>query len=48
MGRFVAKERGIEIKKHDKAALSRISKNAKQDQGVAIDIVSKTYLHVIR
>ena len=43
---LLAKERGIEIKKHDKAALSRISKNAKQDQGVAIDIVSKTYLHV--
>jgi len=43
---LLAKERGIEIIKHDKAALSRISKNAKQDQGVAIDIVSKTYLHV--
>lgn len=43
---LLAKERGIEIMKHDKAALSRISKNAKQDQGVAIDIISKTYLHV--
>jgi len=43
---LLAKERGIEVMKHDKAALSRISKNAKQDQGVAIDIVSKTYLHV--
>ena len=43
---LLAKERGIEIIKHEKAALSRISKNAKQDQGVAIDIISKTYLHV--
>jgi len=42
---LLAKERGIEIIKHDKAALSRISKNAKQDQGVAIDIISQTYLH---
>lgn len=43
---LLAKERGIEVVKHDKASLSRISKNAKQDQGVAIDIVSKSYLHV--
>ena len=35
----VAKERGIEVSHHDKKALSRISKNAKQDQGVALDIV---------
>ena len=42
---LLAKERGIEITKHDKNALSRISKNAKQDQGVAIDIISKTYAH---
>ena len=41
----LAKERNIEITHHDKNALSRISKNAKQDQGVAIDIVSKTYLN---
>jgi len=39
----LAKERNIEITKHDKNALSRISKNAKQDQGVAIDILAKTY-----
>ncbi|MEN4052624.1 MULTISPECIES: 23S rRNA (guanosine(2251)-2'-O)-methyltransferase RlmB [Sulfurimonas] len=39
----LAKNRGIEVTKHDKNALSRISKNAKQDQGVAIDIVSKSY-----
>ncbi len=35
----IAKQRGIEVKYHDKSALSRISKNAKQDQGVALDIV---------
>ena len=35
----IAKKRAIEIAYHDKKALSRISKNAKQDQGVALDIV---------
>jgi len=35
----IAKKRDIEIAYHDKKALSRISKNAKQDQGVALDIV---------
>jgi 23S rRNA (guanosine2251-2'-O)-methyltransferase len=35
----VALKRAIEIKYHDKESLSRISKNAKQDQGVALDIV---------
>ena len=35
----LAKKRGIEVVYHDKQALSRISKNAKQDQGVALDIV---------
>jgi len=35
----MAKNRDIEIAYHDKKALSRISKNAKQDQGVALDIV---------
>ena len=39
----LAKQRNIEITYHDKNALSRISKNAKQDQGVAIDIFTKTY-----
>lgn len=38
-----AKARGIPVKIHSKAALSRISKNAKQDQGVAIDIIAPTY-----
>jgi len=35
----IANKRDIEVKYHDKQALSRISKNAKQDQGVALDIV---------
>ena len=34
----LAERRGVEILHHDKKALSRISKNAKQDQGVAADI----------
>ena len=39
----LAKKRNVEIKEHDKNALSRISKNAKQDQGVALDIVAQSY-----
>ena len=35
----IASKRDIEVKYHDKQSLSRISKNAKQDQGVALDIV---------
>lgn len=35
----LAQQRRIEIVMHDKQGLSRISKNAKQDQGVALDIV---------
>jgi len=35
----IAKKRDIEVVYHDKQALSRISKNAKQDQGVALDMV---------
>jgi len=34
-----AKERGAEVCYHDKEALSRISKNSRQDQGVALDIL---------
>jgi 23S rRNA (guanosine2251-2'-O)-methyltransferase len=47
----IAKKRGIEVVYHDKQALSRISKNAKQDQGVALDMVlehmedEKTFLN---
>jgi 23S rRNA (guanosine2251-2'-O)-methyltransferase len=40
---LLAKKRGIQISYHDKNQLSRISKNAKQDHGVAIDIITKTY-----
>ena len=36
---ILAEKRDIEIAYHDKKVLSRISKNAKQDQGVALDIV---------
>jgi len=39
----LAKTRQVEIAYHEKSSLSRISKNAKQDQGVAIDIVAQTY-----
>ncbi len=39
----LAKTRKIEITYHEKNSLSRISKNAKQDQGVAIDIIAKSY-----
>jgi len=42
----LAQKRDIEIDYHDKKQLSRISKNAKQDQGVAIDIISQTYQNV--
>jgi 23S rRNA (guanosine2251-2'-O)-methyltransferase len=35
----IAQQRGIKIAYLDKQSLSRISKNAKQDQGVALDIV---------
>ena len=35
----LAKKRNIDIKYHTKEQLSRISKNGKQDQGVALDIV---------
>lgn len=39
----LAKKRDIEVAYHDKEALSRISKNAKQDQGVAVDIATTLY-----
>ena len=42
----IAKERKIEICYHDKSALSRISKNGRQDQGVAIDIKSNKYRNI--
>jgi len=39
----IAKKREIEVAYHDKQSLSRISKNAKQDQGVALDIVLEQF-----
>jgi 23S rRNA (guanosine2251-2'-O)-methyltransferase len=39
----LAKKRGVTIVYHDKNALSRISKNANQDQGVCADIIAETY-----
>ena len=38
------KRRDVEVVYHSKQALSRISKNAKQDQGVAADIEANSYL----
>lgn len=37
----LCRTREIEVSYHDKLALSRISKNKKQDQGVAADIVNR-------
>lgn len=42
----LAQMRGIDIKYHTKEALSRISKNSAQDQGVAIDVRSTNYRNV--
>lgn len=39
----MATQKGAEIVYHDRLALSRISKNAKQDQGVAADLLCKGY-----
>ncbi len=38
-----AEAKGIAVEEHSKEKLSRISKNAKQDQGVAADIVAPNY-----
>jgi 23S rRNA (guanosine2251-2'-O)-methyltransferase len=39
----LAKTRNLDIIYHEKASLSRISKNAKQDQGVCVDVISDSY-----
>lgn len=39
----LANKRDLEVTYHDKNVLSRISKNAKQDQGVAVDIITQSY-----
>jgi len=41
--RQLAEQRGIEIEMHERKALSRISKNGKQDQGVAADLQLSAY-----
>lgn len=40
----LCERKNIEVLYHSKQALSRISKNAKQDQGVAADIEASSYL----
>ena len=42
----IAKKRDIEVKYHDKDKLSRISKNRKQDQGVALDIILDNFINL--
>ena len=39
-----AELRGIVIRYHDRPALSRISKNSRQDQGVALDVVCPNFM----
>ncbi len=39
----IAHERAIDIRYHSKKELSRISKNSRQDQGVALDIAAPGY-----
>ena len=39
-----AERRGITIRYHDRQALSRISKNGRQDQGVALDVVCPNFM----
>ena len=41
--RHLAESRDIAIKQHDRDALARISKNGKQDQGVAVDIICPAF-----
>ncbi len=44
--RSLAQSRNIEVEIHTREALSRISKNGRQDQGVAIDIEPAHYGHI--
>ena len=39
----LAKKRNVEMRHHDRLSLSRISKNSKQDQGVALDIKCENF-----
>lgn len=38
-----AEQRGIEVRHHSREALARISKNGKQDQGVALDVLCPAF-----
>lgn len=42
----LAAHRGVTVIMHDKQGLSRISKNAKQDQGVALDVMCERFAQV--
>ena len=42
----LAANKGAEVLYHNRDALSRISKNKKQDQGVALDIKAPSYQHI--
>jgi len=39
----LAQDKGAEVVYHERKALSRISKNSKQDQGVAVDLICRGY-----
>ena len=39
----LADRRGVAVQRHSRAALARISKNGKQDQGVAVDIACPAF-----
>ena len=39
----LATAKGADLRYHDRQSLSRISKNAKQDQGVALDVICRDY-----
>ena len=41
--RKLAQTRGVQVHEHSRTALSRISKNGKQDQGVAVDILCPSF-----
>ena len=41
--RAQAERRGVAVRQHSRAELARISKNGKQDQGVAVDIVCPAF-----
>jgi len=42
--RAAAEHRGVPVRLHNRAELSRISRNGRQDQGVALDIVCPTFM----